>query len=162
VKALNLNDGMGDPAYAGWCYWELVKLLRESIRTLEERGMAPSVKAFCWMQGEGDADVPEHAEKYAERYAGLIGDFCDDFSGYIDENCVFADAGISTIWPLHARVNDIKRRFAADRENCVFIDTIAAGLTTENEPYGSPDIYHYDSDSVIRLGQLFTEAFCRA
>lgn len=159
LKAVKLNDGMGDPANAGWCYWELVKLLRESIAALEAKGMAPSVRAFCWMQGEGDADVPEHAEKYEERYAGLISDFCDDFRGYIDDNCVFADAGISTVWPLHVWVNDIKRRFASGHENCVFIDTIAAGLTTEHEPFGEPDIYHYDSDCVIRLGQLFTEAF---
>ena len=59
-------------------------------------------------------------------------------------------------------MNACKATFAADHENCVFLDTVAAGLTTANEPVGAVDIYHYDSDCVIKLGRLFAESLSRA
>ena len=56
-------------------------------------------------------------------------------------------------------LNETKRKYAQEHENCVYIDTIAAGLTTEHEPHGEPDMYHYDSDCVIKLGYLFADNF---
>ena len=36
--------------------------------------------------------------------------------------------------------------------------TLENGLTTLNEPYGDPDLGHYDALDEIRLGELFGEA----
>lgn len=70
---------------------------------------------------------------------------------------MFVDAGISTVWPMYKEMNETKKKYAEAHGDCVFIDTIAEGLTTEKEPRGEPDTYHYDSDCVIKLGHLFAE-----
>ena len=150
------NYGVGDPIRPGWCYNELVKLLKESIKTLSEKRLNPKIKAFCWMQGEGDSITPAIAGQYLRRYEAFIADFKKQFSGYLDE-CIYVDAGINNIWQDFKMVNDAKKEFAEKHENSYFIDTIAEGLTTANEPEGEPDIYHYDTDSVIKLGHLFAK-----
>ena len=38
-----------------------------------------------------------------------------------------------------------------------YFSTIENGLKYNLEPVGAPDIYHYDSDSMIKLGNLFGE-----
>ncbi len=146
----------GKKARAGWCYNELVKLLTESISYLEENGYTPVIKAFCWMQGENDACTDETTESYARHYDAMLRDFKAEFVKYLDK-CLFIDAGISTVWERFERLDQIKRDYAKYRPDCVYIDTIAAGLTTENEPPEAPDLYHYDSDCVIKLGHLFAD-----
>ena len=147
----------GAVARPSWCYNELVKLLRESIAYLEDNGYEPSVRAFCWMQGENDACSEQFTETYIKTYGAMLRDLSAAFPGYFDE-CVYIDAGISAVWPFYERINADKRAFAEQAENRVYIDTIAAGLTTEHEPFGAPDTYHYDSDCVIKLGRLFARA----
>ncbi len=148
------NYFVGPPVRAGWCYNELVKLLGESIDMLKTSGYDPAIAGFCWMQGEGDADTPEHTAQYSRLYNCMLNDFKAAFGEYAGE-CVFVDAGISTVWPRYGEVNAAKLEYARAHDDCFFIDTIAAGFTTEHEPFDAPDIYHYDTDCVIRLGQLF-------
>ena len=146
----------GKPIKAGWCYNELVKILHESIDYLTSNGYEPVIKAFCWMQGESDAGCIEDVNNYHELYANMISDLKAEFVPFI-KDCAFIDAGISTIWAEYIKMNEFKKNYAETHENSFFIDTIAAGLTTTFEPVESPDIYHYDSDSVIKLGKLFAE-----
>lgn len=146
----------GDPIRPGWAYNELVKILGDSIKTLEDQGYSPEVKAFCWMQGEADACFIEQTEQYLRRYNAMITDLQSCFGGYFDD-CVFIDAGVSEIWPKYAELNAYKKDYADKHKNCVFIDTVAAGLTTANEPFDEPDTYHYDTDCVIKLGHMFAE-----
>ena len=141
----------------GWCYNNLVALLWESIRILEGDGYAPEIVGFCWMQGESDSGDEEKVSKYIGGYKNLLLDLKSEFDGYFSKNCTFVDAGISEIWTDYKRINEMKRKFAEDEPNCIFIDTIKEGLTTKNEPHGKPDIYHYDIDSVIKLGHLFAQ-----
>lgn len=61
------------------------------------------------------------------------------------------------MWKYYKEMNESKSKYASEHENCCFIDTIAHGLTTNNEPEGAPDWAHYDSDSVVKLGRLFAE-----
>ena len=150
------NYGVGAPIRPGWCYNELVRILADSIYTLTEKNLKPKVKAFCWMQGEADAITPGIAGQYIRRYDAMISDFKKQFAGYLDD-CVFIDAGISEIWPEYKMINEHKRKYAMDHDSYFFIDTIAEGLTTVNEPLGEPDAYHYDSDCVIKLGRLFAQ-----
>lgn len=151
----SLEAGM--PIRASWCYNELVKILKESVIELEKRGCKPDVKAFCWMQGEADSCLPEHTAQYTRLYGRMLDGLCKAFPGMFDD-CVYIDAGISTVWPLYKELNEEKKKFADEKENRVYLDTIAAGLTTENEPFGEPDTYHYDSDCVIKLGHMYADA----
>lgn len=145
-----------EPMPAGWCYNELVKVLTESIELLKRDGYEPTIHAFCWMQGENDAVTKENTDAYIGRYERLLGDLESRFAPYF-ENCRYIDAGISEIWDHHEELNANKREYA-EKMGHKYIDTIAAGLTTKNEPEEEPDIYHYDSDSIVRLGELFAEA----
>ena len=142
---------------AGWCLDGLYALLDESLAALEADGYEPVIRGFCWMQGEGDAITDERTEAYPARYQRMIGDFGEKYASYL-ERCTYVDGGISTVWKNYQAINDFKRQYAAESEDRVFIDTIAEGLTTHKEPEGAPDIYHYDSDSVVKLGRLFASA----
>lgn len=157
VPHITRSIDAGEPLRAGWCYNELVKLTRESLELLRQKGYDPRIRGFCWMQGEADACEADPMQHYAERYHNMLSDFSAAFAEYAD-GCVFADAGISEIWPFYRGMNEFKAAYAAAHESCVFIDTIAHGLTTRNEPEDAVDIYHYDSDCVIKLGHLFGEA----
>ena len=150
------SSEQGLPVRPGWSYNELVKITRESIGILEAQGFVPSVKAFCWMQGEADSGTEENAEQYIGLYGHMISDFKKEFAGYMD-GCLFLDAGIHELWVFHEKINAAKKAFAEAHSDCVFIDTIAAGLTCAKEPEGCVDIYHYDSDSVIALGHLYAD-----
>ncbi len=156
VGATSLHQDWHAPD--GWLYQELVTLLKESIAWLEEQGYAPSIRAFCWMQGESDACDEENARAYIDRYDTMLTAFKDEFTGYL-RDCVYLDGGISQTWAFHTMVNAHKKAYAETRENFFFIDTIDAGLTVGKEPEETPDIYHYDSDSTMKLGWLFAENF---
>ncbi len=147
----------GRPLRGGWCYNELVKITRESLALLAAEGYEPRIRGFCWMQGEADACAAETMGGYEPRYRNLLADFSRVFADAMD-GCIFADAGISEVWPFWRDMNALKAAYAAAHESCVFVDTVAAGLTTANEPVGAVDPYHYDSDCVIKLGWLFAEA----
>lgn len=140
----------------GWCYNELVKILSESINILKAQGLKPEIRAFCWMQGESDADTPDHVAGYHGRYVNMLGDLNVAFGEYF-KDCVYIDAGISEIWCLYRDINEIKKAHAESTANSFFIDTIGAGLTTTNEPRPEIDTAHYDSDSTVKLGNLFGE-----
>ncbi len=150
-----------DPAYQfpGWCYNACFKLLTESFHALEQAGLEPCVKAFCWMQGEADAPHP-HIDAYIERYDALLSDLRQSFAPYLD-GCTFIDAGISQVWENYELMNAQKAAYAKAHGH-IFLDTVGAGLTTLNEPYEEPDTYHYDLCSVLKLGEMFAEAWVEA
>ena len=141
----------------GWCYNELIFILRESIKILENDGYSPEIRGFCWMQGESDAHSMEIVDQYIWLYDNLLKDLNREFDGYFSKDCTYVDAGISEIWICYREMNERKKVYAESKENFHFIDTIGAGLTTTNEPPEKPDIYHYDVDSVLKLGRLFAE-----
>ena len=142
-----------EPTPAGWCYNELVRLLGESIELLKGDGFEPTVCAFCWMQGENDAMTRENTDAYIDRYECLLGDLEARFAPYF-ENCRYIEAGISEIWEFYKEMNENKRAYA-EKSGHRYVDTIAAGLTTKNEPEEEPDVYHYDADAIVKLGELF-------
>ena len=150
------NYDIGAPIRAGWCYNELVRIMKDSIRILEEAGLQPCIKGFCWMQGESDADTLEHVNQYAYLYHCLLKDFNETFAPYL-EDCVYVDGGISVEWNYYEAMNAVKRGYNETHENCYFIDTLGEGFTTRNEPPQEPDIWHYDTDCVIKLGHRFAQ-----
>lgn len=149
-----VNNGL--PLPTGWCYNELVKLLRESLAWLEEQGYTPAVRGFCWMQGEADACDPATLGEYERRFTAMVKDLYATFAPYM-AGCTVVDAGISEVWPLYREMNEIKNRMASALGG-VYLDTIGHGLTTATEPEGAVDIYHYDCGSAVELGRLFAGA----
>ena len=144
------------PIKAGWCYTGLVSILRDSIKYLEDNGFSPEIIGFCWMQGESDSMDLKHVDNYKVYFDNFINDFKDDFYQYI-KNCVFVDAGISETWNCYKEINQFKKEYAENHSAFSYVDTIENGLTTQYEPVEKPDIYHYDCESVIKLGKLFIE-----
>ena len=143
---------------AGWAYNELTLLLRDSIALLQADGYEPQIRAFYWMQGESDATAMRHVENYAARFDRLLSDFSTKFSPYL-ANCIYADGAISEVWRYYRELNAVKQAYA-QKNGVRFIDTVAAGLTTAFEPTEAPDTAHYDSTSVVKLGELFAQELC--
>ena len=153
-----LPESIVDPRvrFPGWCYNEMIKRLTSSIAELEKMGYSPKVIAFCWMQGESDTGNPICAEPYIERYDCLLKDLRETFAPYFAPDCRYIDAGISDIWANYDQMNARKKAYAESKGYC-YIDTLAEGLTTKNEPVENPDTAHYDCYSTVRLGELFAE-----
>ena len=78
-----------------------------------------------------------------------------------NKDMAFIDAGInnSPEWQFYRKVNEAKKQFADESDNNFYIDTIEAGLHTNQEPFDQPDTAHYDTESQVLLGKLFAEQF---
>ena len=135
----------------GWYYNEFRNLLHSSISELKEHGYDPEIAAFCWMQGESDSEV----DGYIEMFNNLIGDFSEEFHEYFRDLAVI-DCGISQSWSHHKEMNRQKEENAR-RMHYYYIDTQGAGLSVTREPLDAPDLAHYDSGSIIRLGNLMAK-----
>ncbi len=144
----------------GRLYTAAVEFILQQCQALEDMDLYPVIKAVCWMQGESDAEGPGYAT-----YESLEGNFVKDLrqalSYYkpLEGEIGFVDAGISqcTAWTHYKKVNQDKQNLAAADAYHDYIDTIGAGLKYNGEPAGAPDIYHYDSKSMVQLGHLFAQ-----
>ena len=146
------NSGRPGALYAG-----AVEYILESMDVLENMGYYPEIKAICWMQGEDDSNGNQYNSYYTYTKA-FVSDLRDELRLYMDLDGIgFLDAAIAAneVWKEHEIINNAKMQNAAEDELSDFIDTNAEGLHTNYEPVGAVDIYHYDSDSMIKLGRLF-------
>lgn len=151
-------------------YGRFVKYVKTQMDNLKSMGYKPTIKAFCWMQGEGDA-YGSICDEYYDNLKLFVGNLREEFrelSG--NKDFPFIDAGISNTidpntskprWPEYETVNAAKKQFADESDNNFYIDTIAAGMHTNQEPFSNPDVAHYDTESEVLLGHLFAEAFER-
>ena len=144
-------------------YPKFVAYVKKQIQNLKDMGYIPTIKAMCWMQGEGDS-YPGYYEddEYYKNTKMFVTNLREDLlelSG--DNEFAFIDAGISNskLWQYYKQVNASKQKFAEESENNIYIDTIATGMHTNEEPTGEPDTAHYDSESELQLGHLFAEQF---
>ena len=143
-------------------YGRFVEYVKLQMDNLKKMGYLPTIKAFCWMQGEGDA-----WDGYWEEYYDNTKTFVTNLRSDLKELCgnkdfPFIDAAINnnaTVWPKYRKVNEAKKQFADESDNNFFIDTIAAGMHTDVEPFGNPDYCHYDTESEVLLGHLFAKQF---
>lgn len=151
-------------------YNRFVNYVKKQMDNLKSKGYKPTIKAMCWMQGEGDS-YDGFCDRYYDNLKTFVGNLREDLkelSG--DKDFPFIDAGINNSvdlntgglrWPKYEEVNAAKQKFANDSELNTYIDTIAAGLHTDKEPFGTGkvDTAHYDTESQVLLGHLFAEAF---
>lgn len=137
---------------------EYVKLQMDKLKSM---GYQPTIKAFCWMQGEGDS-YDGYYQHYYENLKLFVGNLRSDLKALSgDKDFPFIDAGInnSPQWQYYRKVNEAKQQFANESDNNFYIDTIAAGMHTNQEPVGDVDTAHYDTESQVLLGHLFAQAF---
>ena len=142
-------------------YGRFVDYVKAQIENLKSKGYIPIIKAFCWMQGEGDS-----YDQYYQVYYDNLKEFVTNLRTDLKEQSgnkdfPFIDAGISNakVWQYFRKVNEAKKQFADESDNNFYIDTIAAGMHTDQEPFDTPDECHYDTESEVQLGHLFAEAF---
>ena len=142
-------------------YPRLINYVKKQMQNLKDKGYIPTIKAFCWMQGEGDA-WDGYYQDYLTNLTGFAANIREDFKEMSGNKDVpFIDAGISNSkqWQYYRQVNKAKEDFAALSENNIYIDTIKAGMHTDVEPFDEPDTAHYDTESEVQLGHLFADAF---
>ena len=143
----------------GDLYTSLINYCDESMDMLNKQGLNPTIRAICWMQGESDAGSV--ATSYQTLENNFINDVCSDLAKYNTEDTIkFIDAGISQspVWQNYQIINNAKKANAElDPENRYYIDTILEGLTYNLEPASNPDLCHYDSLSMVKLGRLFAQ-----
>ena len=163
--ASNLKDDWLDKKESPM-YGRFIKYVKSAMKKLSDQGYKPKIKAFCWMQGEGDAYTASYYMHYKENLRTFVTNVRQDLlklSG--NKEMAFVDARIngSGDWTNYGtgwvNVNVAKREFSQESDNNFYIDTIAQGMTSTNEPAGAPDKDHWDSSSEVTLGKLFAQAF---
>lgn len=118
-----------------------------------------NLDAICFMQGESDT-TEYKASRYYNNLIKFTNYLRSDLDKYNDDEIYFIDAGISNspyCEPSYPDINKAKEDFSKLSPYNIYFPTIENGLTTMNEPYENPDLGHYDSLSMIRLGELFGE-----
>lgn len=140
----------------GWCLGGLFDLMKKALPRIREiSGKEPLIDTFMWMQGESDASDADKTKSYIDTFNRLVDRVKKEFSDVVAPDMRIIDAGISQIWQFYKEINEQKR----SNPGTIYLDTIAAGLTTDKEPAGAPDIYHYDSLAMLTLGRMFADAF---
>lgn len=130
-----------------------------AIAELEDMGLEVNLRGLCWMQGESDATQDRMTEKYEEYEKNLFDDIYQYFEDKVEDEFHIFDAYISdcSTWKNYAAINQAKENNAAKNPNHHIIDTLSEGLKYDSEPTSGVDYFHYDSLSMIKLGQLFGE-----
>ena len=148
---------------AGQLYNGMTEFLYDELTALVDAGYQPYLKAICWMQGEADSQDVIKTQAYGEYLNNFIEDLNTDFVDFIEENdekIKFVDAGISesNAWTNYLSINQQKAEVKdLDPTHRAYIDTVGMGLDFRKEPTSGPDLFHYDSLSMIELGKAYME-----
>lgn len=136
----------------GHMYEGAINFTKTSLDYLVQIGYQLDILGICWMQGESDAI--SYSKRYYENTNNFVNFLRTDLKCY-QEVIPFIDAGISQVWANYQVVNKAKIDFSNKSDYNIYIPTIAMGLTTDLEPAETPDIAHYDSESMVKLGEEF-------
>lgn len=140
-------------------YYDFLEFGDNAITELEEMGLEVNVRGLCWMQGESDATQDRMTEKYEVYEKNLFADIYQYFEDKVENEFHIIDAYISdySTWKNYEAINQAKENNATNNPNHHIVDTLGAGLKYDSEPTGGVDYFHYDSLSMIQLGQMFGE-----
>ena len=143
-------------------YPKFINYVKMQMENLKKKGYKATIKAMCWMQGEGDS-YPGYHSVYKENLVTFVGNVREELAEFTGgKELPFIDAKINpdtSVWQYGPEVNEQKELFAALSENNILIDTVEEGLHTDQEPAFDADKCHYDTESEVKLGNLFAEAF---
>lgn len=125
---------------------------------ISDKGYTLSLDGICWMQGESDSYYDDEAAYFRDStaFAALLR---HDLSKY-QKDIKFIDAGINEdegMWPFPEVINNAKKSFANMSQLNYFLDTNVLGIVARTEPEECPDYGHYDSLSMVKLGQEFAK-----
>jgi len=144
----------------GSIYEAFLKFTKTYMDALRTSNYDARIGAICWMQGESDA-ADGMAELYYDNQTRFVSFLREDLSGYEEEGGIyFIDAGIydaPICQPDYLIVNKAKTEFNKTSPLNMYFSTIDEKLTFHLEPEEEPDLVHYDSMSVLKLGHLFGE-----
>lgn len=123
----------------------------QSLQEIVSRGYSPSVKGFCWMQGEADSCNYEASMEYENKERDLIEDIRKKFG----EEIAFVDAKITDLnllFPIcyQYNVNKAKINVSIDEKQNFIIDSVNLNKKID-------DAAHYDARSQFELGKRFGE-----
>ena len=142
-------------------YTMMLTYVHNNLKLIENEGYIPDLKGFLWMQGETDSGGGIETENYEANTRGLIESFREEFKDYAKTKIAFIDAAISekSIWSAQERINQAKQNVASEKEENYYIETRANGLDLNvgDEEHGGGDIYHYNIDSMVKLGNAFAD-----
>ena len=142
------------------CLNELEEKVDSGLELLKAEGLDPKIVAFFWMQGEGDANPASRTAPYYNYQKALMGELRERYADYaVDGDIPFIDTEISNdgFWAASYMINDAKNDIAEESGRNYIIDSNYYGLTTR---YENNDLAHYDSTSMILLGQLYAKKLC--
>jgi len=114
------------------------------------------------MQGESDSNLASQAYNYYELETALIAHIREKYADHASvRGIAFIDAAISNsgMWSNYLALNYSKILISRDSHLNYYIDTNAHGMTTLEE---NNDYAHYDSMSMLLLGQLFGQTLSQA
>lgn len=141
-------------------YRRFVAFIKEQLTLLESQGKTPRVKGVFWMQGESDSFL-EYSYKYEQAEQFFLNYLRLDLNNWIYDHFNFVDAYIFTrgiCWVNPEIINNCKQQLADKNNHCYCIktngeDENAIRLTLKCETGEGDDLAHYDSSSMLLLGQ---------
>lgn len=159
----SLFNDFASPSMANYAtsvyYDKFISVVKAGLTELEKRTKLPiEIRALCWSQGEKDSATQSNAMQYGPNLQKFVGDFRAEFADYKGEKEIaFVDAelGSNEKWTYGDIVNQHKAWFTMQSDDNYSFSTL--GLSYSQEPKGKPDVYHYDSLSMIELGRRFAE-----
>ena len=142
-------------------YHQFIDFIDGQLNVLKNEGKNPRLRGMFWMQGESDS-VLENTSTYktAEKY--FVDYLRNDLNDYIYDYFNFVDAYISThttAWTYPTVINECKQQLAEENDHWYCIktngeDESALNLFLKYETHEDDgDIAHYDSKSMLLLGQ---------
>ena len=137
------------------CLVEFKETVDKGLELLKDEGLDPQIVAFLWMQGESDAYTFYDSYKYYNLQKSLVEDIRAEYAEYeAPGGIAFIDAAISEsgMWQSAFILNQSKLAYSKESDINFYIDTNALGLDTMQE---NNDPAHYDSTSMILLGELY-------
>lgn len=149
---LNAKRGRGD------LYNDAMDFTLKCLKYLAHKGYRLSIDGICWMQGENDS-LFKNENQYYNDTKDFVTLLRYDLSSY-QEKIRFIDAGINEepgIWIKPELVNKAKKRFSNESPLNYYLDPVKMGLSSTHEPEDAVDFAHFDSMSMVKLGQEFGE-----
>jgi len=140
----------------GSLYSQGIDYILKSLSSLILTGLTPRIISFLWAQGEADALNESDSKAYKANEKSFIESVRNSLKDYYVSSLPFIDAGVSSspVWTYSEAVNKAKEENAKEMD-VIFFSTIEAGLHYDEEPPDSPDKSHFDSDSMVKLGEIF-------
>lgn len=155
-------------------YKLLTDAIDGGIRALKDAGMNPKIIGFCWMQGESDGSRANNSDghwlNYYDNLSKFIGDLRERYNAdSYGKKMHFIDAYIHDYFEFQNEINEQKLQFSKTDKCNHIINTLEPnlvvdginGLTAKQEPsvgIGPIDPLHYDSTSMLKLGNMFADA----